>query len=405
MQKIVFEDPYEFVPPCHSDLVSNFVQFIRLPKHYLRRMEGVTSYECRGTELVRESLDAGHGVILTPNHCRLADPIAMAFLAWEAKCLLYTMAGWHLFKKGRFASWFLSKLGAFSIYREGADKASVNMAVEVLREARRPLVLFPEGAVSRTNDVLRPLMDGVAFIARTAARRRDKDRPGAKVVIHPVAIKYLFGGDLKKRIGPTLAKIEKRLDWQSQSHVPLVERVVKVGTALLSLKEIEYFGEARPGMLPDRLSNLIARLLHPLEEEWLGETLDGPVVPRVKTLRNKILADMIQKKVTEEERQRRWRQLADIYLAQQISCYVPDYLAGTPTVERILETVERYEEDLTDVCTPNPPLKVILQCGPAIEVPPRRDRRNKQDPLMEEVQQSMTAMLEKLAKEGTPYKE
>ena len=52
----------------------------------------------------------------------------------------------------------------------------------------------------------------------------------------------------------------------------------------------------------------------------------------------------------------RWlRQLADLYLAQQLHCYSGDYLADAPTPERLLETVERYEEDLTDTARPHPP--------------------------------------------------
>jgi len=41
-------------------------------------------------------------------------------------------------------------------------------------------------------------------MARTAAKRRAKDEGTGKVVIHPVAIKYIFHGDLEKEVDPTL---------------------------------------------------------------------------------------------------------------------------------------------------------------------------------------------------------
>src|SRR5690606_18357668 len=92
----------------------------------------------------------------------------------------------------RFA---IPKMGGFSIWREGLDRQSLDMAVELLAEARRPLLVFPEGTTNRTNDSLQPLLDGVLFIARTALRRREKADGGA-VVIHPVGIKYVFQGDI-----------------------------------------------------------------------------------------------------------------------------------------------------------------------------------------------------------------
>ena len=77
-------------------------------------------------------------------------------------------------------------MGAFSIHREGLDRQAVDEAVNILHKAERPLLIFPEGISTRTNDHLMGFMDGPAFIARTAARRRAKDNLG-QVVIHPVA--------------------------------------------------------------------------------------------------------------------------------------------------------------------------------------------------------------------------
>ena len=117
---------------------------------------------------------------------------------------------------------------------------------------------------------LQAMLDGVAFIARTAAKRRKKRGDTRKVVIHPVAIKYLFQGDLENAVDDVLSDIEHRLSWQPQEHVSLLNRITKVGRALLCLKELEYFGREQGGTFVVRLEGLINRLLVPLEEEWLG---------------------------------------------------------------------------------------------------------------------------------------
>src|SRR5207245_3899130 len=114
----------------------------------------------------------------------------------------------------------------------------------------------------------------------------------------------------------------------------------RIGEALLSLKEIEYLGRAQPGALQQRLSRLIDHLLQPLEKECLNDQREPAVVERVKRLRSAIVPDLITGKISKDERARRWRQLADIYLAQQLECYPADYISERPTPERMLETGE-----------------------------------------------------------------
>lgn len=52
--------------------------------------------------------------------------------------------------------------------------------------------------------------------------------------------------------------------------------------------------------------------------------------------------------ISADEHERRWQQLADLNLAQQLARYPPDYVRADPRPDRMLETVIRFEEDLTD---------------------------------------------------------
>jgi len=398
MQNIVFEKPYKFVPPHRGDWWPKFIRGSGFLDRYLRKHDGVAGYECRHVEKLRASLDAGHGILLAPNHCRYSDPLVLGWLTREADCLVYAMASWHLFQKP-FMAWAIRKLGGFSVYREGMDRQAIETAINALVEAERPLVIFPEGATTRTNDRLHALLDGVAFMARTAAKKRQKI-DGGKVVVHPVALKYFFEGDLKAALEPVLDEIEQRLSWYPQTQLTLYQRIQKLGGALMNLKEIEFFGETRQGATADRQHDLINHLLRPLESEYLGNEKDGPVVPRVKALRMKIMPAMTTGELEAEEKNRRWRQLSDIYLAQQISSYPAGYLTELPSVDRILETVERFEEDLTDKVRVHGHLKVIIDVGDPIEVSPRRDRRAVTDPLMVELEARLKEMMAALGAES-----
>ena len=405
MQNIVIEKPYEFVPPHRGSWWPSFIQKFRLIDRWLRKAHGVVSYECRYAERLRASINAGYGVMLTPNHCRAADPVAIGFLAREARTHAYAMASWHLYNQDWFTAFAIKRMGGFSVYREGIDRRAINTAIDILEKAERPLIIFPEGAVTMTNDRLTALLDGVAFIARAGAKRRKRYVRDGKVVVHPVAIKYLFQSDLVSSTDRVLTEIEHRLSWQPQKHLPLLDRVTKIGMSLLALKEIEYFGNPRSQRFQTRLQNLINHLLQPLEEEWFDRAQDGPVVPRVKALRMKILPAMVAGSIDAAERQRRWQQLADIYLAQQVSSYPHDYLRTRPSVDRILETIERFEEDLTDSMSVKGDQHVVIEVAEAIPVNAKRDRSAETDPLMAEIETTLQAMLDDLAMESPLWAE
>ena len=155
-------------------------------------------------------------------------------------------------------------------------------------------------------------------------------------------------------------------------------------------------------MISLNIQRLVDHLLSPLETEWLQTPQTGDAVARVKNLRMAILPDMVDGAVTDEERDRRWRQLADLYLAQQLWFYPADYVTADSPAERFLETVEGFEEDLTDMARVHGPWKAVLQVGDAIEVSPDRHKRTPEDPLMVELKNSMTSMLGSLVEELAP---
>lgn len=403
MQDIIVEKPYQFIPPHRGTWLPWCILKSGLVKRYLRNYEGVVSYRLHGIDHLKESMRRGHGVLLAPNHCRYADPFLMSYVAEEAKVFPYCMASWHLFHKSSLQRWAICAMGGFSVYREGLDRQSLDLAVEILSTPGRPLVVFPEGTVFRTNDQLQPLLEGVAFMARTAAKRRAKDGGNGKVVIHPVAIKYVFHGDLEKAVDPTLDALERRLTWFKLKDSTTLQRIHRITLAMLSLKEIEYLGSAQSGTVIERQDRLIDHLLAPLEIEWLGRPdPDNLLIPRIKALRMKIVPELTTGELTETERERRWVQLAQIYLSQQIASYPADYLTPPTTDTRILETIERLEEDLTDKAGIHGPLEAIVEIDEAIEVPADRAPRGEEDPIMKQLRVKLQSILDRLANEANP---
>ena len=392
MQNVLIEKPYQFVPPLRARWPQSW--YLRTGLHNLSiRQQGVVEHECRNLDRLRQSIKAGHGILLTPNHPRTSDAMVICYLARETPCNFYAMASWHLFNQGWFSKFIIRMMGAFSVNREGLDRHAIDEAIRILQSAERPLLLFPEGTTSRTNDQLMALMEGPAFIARTAAKRRAK-QDGGKVVVHPVAIRYLYQGDIQQACNGVLSDIERKLTWRPEPDMPLIERIVRVGNALLSLKEMQYGAQVTNQLsLRERQTHIVNHLLDPLEKEWLGSTQQGGVAKRIKGLRMKIFPDMSRSELAESECQRRWRQLEDTYLAQQIDCYPGNYVGQFPSVDRILETVEKFEEDLTDAARIHGKLKVIIDVGESIEVPTRREKGVDSDPLMVSIRDQLEQSL------------
>ena len=322
----------------------------------------------------------------------------MGVLVKQTPCYLYAMASWHIFKQSRLEAFVANRVGGFSIYREGLDRQALETSIEIVTTAERPLMIFPEGVISRANDRLLSLMDGVSFIARAAAKRRVRAGETAPVVIHPVSIRYQLKGDPEETIRGVLDRLESRTFWKSHGHQSIVSRVHQLGQALLAAREIECLGQPQTGSLKHRMGKLIDAVLHPYEEEWLGERRCGDVIARVKDLRSAMLPDLVKGGLPPLERDRRWRQLTDAYYLQCLSLYPPGYLeegvCGHVSAERIIETVHRLEEDMTDAVTIRPEWHVEINVGAAIEVPANTPRaRGGTDPIMDQLRRDMLSLL------------
>ena len=199
-----------------------------------------------------------------------------------------------------------------------------------------------------------------------------------------------------------LTEIEHRLTWQPQRELPLLERIVKVGSALLSLKEIEYLGQPQTGTIAERLDAA--------DRPLAGADRDGVVRPRAKRPGRAAGPQPAGEDSARHGRRPRHAAGADPPLAAP-GRHLPGPAACRPirpttslrpTVDRVLEIIEKFEEDITDKARLHGQLKVVLDVGEAIEVSPERDRGATVDPLMVQIQQSLQGMIGKLASESKP---
>ena len=409
---VVFERPYEFQPPIHSTFWPWLIQSLRLYDRYLKKKEGVVDYELRDTDLLKQSLDARHGILLAPNHCRYADPLVLGWPARELGIHVHAMASWHLFNEGWLDAFAIRRMGGFSVFREGNDRQSLEAAIDILVSGRRPLIVFPEGTTNRTNDQLKPLLDGVAFMARTAAKRRAKQHAdpvsrsqagSGQVVVHPVGIKYLCVSNIDQWANQQLDQFEQRLGWKYMPRRDVRSRTVQLAEGLLALKETQYLGQSMSGELPDRRDRLIDHVLNATEQEMKLERKSEEVRERVRHIRSTASTRFFENGGSSADSidLRRHVQAADF--AQDLSSYPDSYLMKDQATDtRIVETIQRMQETVYGEADHSVPLKVVIQFAPAIEVSVKRPPKGQGDPLMQSLEEQLQSMIQQLANEARP---
>ena len=401
---VVFDRPYQFLPPHRGTLWPAVIQTFRLVDLYLKCKEGVVSYECRDLHHLRHSLDRGDGILLAPNHCRYADPLVLGWPARELRTNIYAMASWHLFNKGRFDAFAIQKMGGFSIHREASDRQALETAIEILVTADRPLVLFPEGTTNRSNDVLKPLLDGVSFIARAAARRREKKCKG-QVVMHPVGIKYLCTEDIQPWANEQLSIMEQRLGWQTPPQLSILQRTERLVSGVFALREVQYLGDVKSGTLTQRRDALIADVLLRIESRLKIEPKDNDIRNRVRGIRSDVATRLFQSDAvleTKEEMQLRQDVVAADMVQEMVSCPESYLQADLVSDTRIVETIQRMQDALLGKADCGVPLRVVIQFGEAIKVPAAKAPKDGTDPLMVQLQDRLSVMLETLSRDARP---
>jgi len=339
----------------------------QLKKHRLLKVE-----VC-GLDHVRHAVDRGQGVLITPNHASHADCHSLYAAADALGCPVYVMIAWQVFARdGWLRAMMLRHHGGFSIDREGTDLSAIRQAREILQSRKSPLFIFPEGDVYHCNGRITPFREGPAAIALMAAKRAS--RP---VVCIPCSMKYTYIEDPTPELLPLMDELERAIMWRPRPDLSLPERIYRFAEGVLSLKEIEYLGNSRTGSVPERIAAFIDSLLGRLESRYGLHTADATVPERVKTLRQHVIRQLQDLPEDDPQRTPLETDLDDLFLAVQAFSYPGNYVAEQPTVERMAETLDKFEEDVLGYKTARirGTRKVKVTFGEPIPVEPQKSNR------------------------------
>ena len=359
-----YQKPPRWYPPRLNPLAMRFWRPLRC--YYQRRVQRLVELEVRGTEHIRSLLAENAGVLITPNHSCHADATALYAASDELGVPFYVMAAWQVL---HFASpikrLILRHHGVFSVDREGTDMAALRQAREVLESKPNPLVIFPEGEVYHINERVTPFREGPGSIALMAARKAD--RP---VYVVPCAMRYVYTKDPTPELLKLMDELEAAVYWRPRPDLDLSERVYHLAEAALALKEIEFCGKTFDGRVPERITHLIECILSPIESRYDLKAGNRTVPERVKAIRNKAIKSLEDLNPDDPAREKWFNDLDDVFLVIQAFSYPGDYVAEKPTIERVAETLDKFEEDmLRESATIRGERKATIIFGKPISVP------------------------------------
>ena len=91
-------------------------------------------------------------------------------------------------------------------------------------------------------------------------------------------------------------------------------------------------------------------------------------------------------------------------LARELLSYPDCYLMPeSATDTRVVETIQRLQEFHFGKADVSIPLHVVIEFGEAIDVPAKKGSRDGGDPIMIELRDRLSSMIEALSKEARPW--
>ena len=363
-------------PPWFSPRMSprlvRLLRPIRLLKQW--REHRLRSVEVRGLEHLLEPVRRGHGVLITPNHAGHADAYVLPHAADRVGRPFHVMVAWQVIAKQGFLGRLTLRMhGCFSVDREGNDLRAFRQAVEILQGSPYPLIIFPEGEVYHVNDRITPFREGNAAIALSAAKRGQ--RP---VVCVPAAIKYQYVEDPTAELQRLMTRLEERILWRPRPDLLLRERVERFAEGLQALRELEHLGRVQGGSLAERNAALTEVLLERVESRYGRQDRNISVPERVKTLRHQVLKQRAAVPPGDPLRIQADGDLDHLFAVVQLFSYPADYVAENPTLERVAETIDKFEEDVFGIptATPRAVRRAVLAFGEPVEAPSQRKKED-----------------------------
>lgn len=195
-----------------------------------------------------------------------------------------------------------------------------------------------------------------------------------------------------------MTRLEESLHWRPLTELGLSERIYRFAEGLLALKELEYLRQAQSGPLTARVQQLADEVLRRMEQKHQVKQAGSEIPERVKEVRRAVIAAMEQESLAATARSALEADLEDLFFVIQLYSYPGDYVTERPAIERIAETLDKFEEDVLHADYPSirGERKVIVQFGEPLAIPHGRDGKPSVPEWTDRFEQQVQSLLDQI---------
>ena len=107
-------------------------------------------------------------------------------------------------------------------------------------------------------------------------------------------------------------------------------------------------GHPQFGSIPERTTSLANLILHQKEQRYGIARIPDSVPERAKEVRRHMIQQMERTDLDPASQAQIHRDMDDMFFVIQLYSYPGDYVAQKPSIERIAETLDKFEEDVPE---------------------------------------------------------
>ena len=369
--------PFTFRPPRPNRLVIAFCK--RILPFVIRSKLKVTEIEIGDDDLEKLKALRGKRCLLMPSHSGGFEPYIILHLSKLLGDDYNYLAAMEAFEKSPITGWLMQRIGAYSIIRGTADRPSLQMTKQLLVDAKRWLVIFPEGQTVWQNDTVIPFQQGVVQLAFKAYEAAVKQDEGASLFCVPISIKYAYLEDMRSQREASLARVESKLFPPDCMAPPSqYERLRRIGKAVLAANEKSH--NVKPdedASLDDRIQMMKETIVRRIELQLeLTPRAGQSLLDRIRALFNAVDRIVHEEPETYEyqqkllnERQQAARDLYDdLWRVLQLIAIYDGYVRESLTVERFMDVLCLLEMEVLGERRIWGPRKALVRVGDSVDL-------------------------------------
>ena len=293
-------------------------------------------------------------IIYLPNHPTFDDGIALfMFSAINGQLFHYLVA------RDSFQGWlanFLPLIGCYSMRRGIGDRYSITQTVQLIKQPKTRLVIFPEGGCSYQNDTVIPFRTGaVAMAFQAMTKLINEEKKLSPIYLIPLSLKYRYLQPMSNQIEKTLSRLENALNIIND-HKDSYQRLRNIGKKVLTSIASDYGINKQKNLNNDcwnEVINLLKNnLLQQCEQKLNIETnSDFPMRERIY----KVQA-ILDSKLEQEEK---FNPEIETFIKEttfqllNFDAIYDGYVAEKPEDERFLDTLNRLERSVFKLDRPS----------------------------------------------------